>query len=315
MKRLTMVGLLAVLSLQWGCSSSSSSPITPSGTGTPSTSYTYPFDFFIGDYGKAGTANGLFQGPLQITIFNNSLFAVDTGNRIEKFDLNGNFLQSTTIGTASFLWGITAYQGTLYVGDYATGSVYPLDLNLNPKGTYTPSITPSTPTDMAVDGTGRIYFGNIGNNTLERCNNNGTGCVTVGGTGTAVGNLSSPYGVGVDGSGNVYVAEQGNNRVQKFNPSLASPSVIINPGTASGSVTETVALGVDNDGNILVFDTPTSVGRVQKFTPSGSYITTISAPSGFPFSPSNVIAFTFDSNKDFYASDYIHSVIFKFTPN
>ena len=304
--------LVLIGTFQWGCGSKAA-PSTPGSSGP---NYTYPFLKFIGDYGTSGSGNGQFGNPFQLAVYNNTLFVADGGNsRLEKFDLNGNFLSAANVGGSNTLWGLTIFNGVLFVGDFGNNNMYKYDVNLNSLGAYTPSIPPSSPTDLATDSTGRIYMANQGNQTLERCNNNGASCVTVGGSGTAVGMFSSNYGIAVDGSGNVYATDQGNNRIQKFNSSLASPSVIIGPGTASGSVSQPCAVGVDNDGNILVSDTIiSSVSRVQKFTAAGAYLTTINAPSNYPFSPYNILAFAFDSEKNVYMSDWQNTVVFKFAP-
>ena len=306
--------LVLVGTFQWGCGSKAA-PSTPGSSGP---TYTYPFLKFIGDYGKSGTGNGLFGGQFQIAVYNNTLFVLDSGNnRLEKFDLNGNFLAAGPVASPSSPWGLTIYNGVLFVGDAGNNNISEYDSNLNSLGAFTPSIAPNSPTDLATDSSGRIYMANNGNDTLERCNNNGASCVTVGGVGTAVGLFAahSNYGIAVDGSGNVYATDQGNGRVQKFNSSLASPTVIVNSGTASGSVSAPTAIGVDNSGNLFVSDTPVNTtSRVQKFTSTGAYLTTINAPTNYPFSQYNVLAFAFDSSNDVYMSDLDNDAIFKYAP-
>jgi sugar lactone lactonase YvrE len=315
MNRLLAVLILALAgTFQWGCGSKAA----PSSPGSSSPTYNYSFLHLIGDYGVGGSANGQLSSPAQLAIYNNTLFVANAGtNSLEKFDLNGNFLATGAVAGASDIWGLAIYNGVLFVGDFGNNNIYKYDINLNSLGAFTPSITPNEPTDLATDSTGRIYMANDGNDTLERCNNNGASCVTVGGVGTAVGMFSSNgnFGIAVDPSGNVYATDQGNGRVEKFNSSMASPSAIILPGTASGSVSAPTAIGVDKNGNLLVSDSPVAgTSRVQTFTPTGGYLATITAPAGYPFSNYNLLGFAFDSGNNVYISDYDNAVVFKYAP-
>lgn len=297
-----------------GCGSNNS-PSTPISSGS---TYTYPFSLLFGDYATSGTGNGQLNGPEGIAVHNNALFEVDNGtNRIQKFDLSGNFMQSVTV-TATSIWGITIdINNIMYISDSGATAIYKYDTNLNSLGTFNTSIAPNGPENMATDANGKIYFVNWNANNVESCNNNGSGCVTTtGGAGSALGQFNGPYGVAVDSSGNVYAGDSGNNRVQKFNSSLASPSLFIGPGTANGSVTNVTTVAIDWDGNFLVGDAPVaSASRLQKFSSSGSFLTTIAPPTAIKFGNDNLIGIAFDTNKNTYVSDWSNNVVYKFAPN
>ncbi len=123
---------MPLLLLQWGCGSSNNnaSPTSPSAP-----SYTYPFQF---NFGENGTGNGEFSLVAGIAVSHNALFVVDAaaGGRVEKFDLNGNFLSSWT-GTPAFGQGFGIAidkNGVVYVVDHANDIIEKFDINGNSLG-------------------------------------------------------------------------------------------------------------------------------------------------------------------------------------
>ena len=308
------LGTAAVVPL--ACGNSNSNPSSPS---SPGPSYTYPFLFPIGDYGTPGSANGQFGSfsPHQLAVYQNAIYVVDNGNkRLEQFSLNGYFMQSQAVAGASLgLFGLAVSGGgTLYVSDYTNGTITRFSSSLTNLGALSTSIPLTGPQGLAFDGNNHLYITDGSAEQLLRCDFNGANCMAVGSIpATAVGNFNNPVAVAVDASGNVYVADYGNNRIQKFNSSLASPSVIIGPGTASGSVSQPYAIAVDGDGNLLVTDYASPSGRVQKFTPSGSYLTSFAFPPP-QTSVGSLEGLAVDSAKNVYVSDSSSAGVLKFAP-
>src|SRR5579859_3339156 len=129
-----LFSLALVLIFLGGCGSNNNNP-TP--TAPPSgPTYTYPFSLFVGDYGSVGSGNGQLSNPEGIAVYNNALFVVDNGNnRVQKFDLSGNYLGQYTLIGASFLYGITVDKnGIIYVGDSGANTFAKFDANLNSLG-------------------------------------------------------------------------------------------------------------------------------------------------------------------------------------
>ena len=79
------------------------------------------------------------------------------------------------------------------------------------------------PGDVPVDGTGKLYIGDLGNNRVRRVDLAST-ITTVAGTGSngfsgdgrqaADGRFERPAGVAMDDAGNPYIADPNNNRVR-----------------------------------------------------------------------------------------------------
>lgn len=300
MRRLGIFGLLAVLILQWGCGKNNSSPTSPS-----SPSYTYPFVFNVGDYGISGSGNGQFSNPSDPLVYHNALFVVDQANRlIEKFDLAGNFLGQVSTGGTNPRFLAVDGNGVLYLGDYSANTITKWDVNLNSLGTLTTSIATSGPRGLAFDSSNRIYIADGGK--AMRCANNGTGCVTV------AGSFSLAIDLAVDGSGNVYIDDESNSNIRKFDSNLSGGTTIISAGSASGQVSIPLCIAVDTDGNLLVGDDP-GPGRVQKFSPTGTYLTAITSPASETFGFLTGIAV--DANtKDVYIADYSNHVVYNYAP-
>ena len=86
-------------------------------------------------FGDTGSGEGQFRGPSGLTVESEYLFVTDSGNaRIQKFDLEGNYLQSLRPGEARFQQpsGITGDgRGILFVSDRKAGTIHVLDVDGN----------------------------------------------------------------------------------------------------------------------------------------------------------------------------------------
>ena len=151
------------------------------------------------------------------------------------------------------------------------------------------------------------------NHRIIRCDNNGSNCVAVGTSGTNPGQFGLPFGIALDGAANVYVSDSGNGNVQKFNSNLSSPSIIIPGGVSLGQLSNPQAIAVDSQGNLLVSDA-TSVGRVQKFTTAGAFITSLNHPPMGPFGPGGSEGIALDDSNNVYIADINEGNIDVFKP-
>ena len=100
----------------------------------------------------------------------------------------------------------------------------------------------SQPAQVAVDGLGRLYVADAGNNRIAMAGAGG-GVVTSMGTG-----LKAPQGVAVDNVGNVFVADTANNRIVEL-PAGGGQSTLNVPGLSAPT-----QLAVDAAGNLFVAD-------------------------------------------------------------
>ncbi|HBS03970.1 MAG TPA: hypothetical protein DEA96_03320 [Leptospiraceae bacterium] len=86
-------------------------------------------------FGQTGSGEGQFRGPSGLTVESEYLFVTDAGNsRVQKFDLEGNYLQTLRPSEARFQQpsGITGDgKGILYVSDRKASAIYVIDVDGN----------------------------------------------------------------------------------------------------------------------------------------------------------------------------------------
>jgi hypothetical protein len=152
---------------------------------------------FAGDGGPATRAN--FQDPTAVALGKGGvIFVADTGNsRIRVIRADGTI--ATIAGTAD--------QG--FSGD----------------GGPAPSAQVNAPAGLAVDGSGRLFFSDSGNNRVRLIDLDGT-ITTIAGTGQAgsggdggpakAAQLRAPAGLAVAADGSLLIADSGNNRVRRI---------------------------------------------------------------------------------------------------
>ena len=281
-----------------------------------------------------GSTNGSFHFPQGIAFDGSGNFYVTDSynNRVQKFDLQGNFItyigaSAPNFGSAngSFYYpqGVAVDgSGNFYVADNSNNRVQKFDSQGN-FITYIGASAPSSsaangsfhyPKAVAFDGSGNFYVADLGNNRVQKFDSQGNFITYIGASApsssSANGSFNSPYDVAVDGSGNVYVADLFNNRVQKFDSQgnfityigASAPSY----SSANGSFNSPYGVAVDGSGNVYVSDTQNN--RVQKFDSQGNFITYIgaSAPSSSSANDSFSSPFgvAFDGSGNIYVADY-----------
>jgi uncharacterized repeat protein (TIGR03803 family) len=151
----------------------------------------------------------------------------------------------------------------------------------------------SAPDGVAVDTSGNIYIGDLGNNRIRKVTVSTGDISTVAGDGTGgysgdggpatKAELSSPEGLWVDASGNIYIADHTNSRIRKVTASTGIITTVAGNGTTGysgdgGPATEAELCApedvtVDSAGNIYIADSCNS--RIRKVTVSTGIITTV----------------------------------------
>jgi sugar lactone lactonase YvrE len=218
-------------------------------------------DGTVGFSGDGGAALGAeLASPSLVTVDSSgNIYIVDSGNqRIRKVS---NGLISTIIGNG------------------ATGS----GGDGNPAISVELSLAPS----VAVDGSGNLYFAEVGAERVRKVS--GGTITTVAGTGTqgysgdngpaTSAQLSGPLGLAVDAAGNLYIADTGNDRIRK--ESNGTITTVAGNGTegytgdggpaTSAQLKHPVAVAADSAGNLYIADTGNQVVRKV----SNGVITTI----------------------------------------
>ena len=78
-----------------------------------------------------------------------------------------------------------------------------------------------------MDGSGRVFVSNTQLGQVERYDAAGNHQLTIGGLGSAAGEMQVPVGLTLDGSGRLHVAERGNNRVSVFDGDPDAGGVLV----------------------------------------------------------------------------------------
>jgi tripartite motif-containing protein 71 len=213
--------------------------------------------------GTPGSADGQFSGPNGIAVdaSGNVYIGEIDNNRIQKFSGPGAFaLKAGTPGSA----------GAFHV------DLFSIDVATDPAGNVVTSDHDST----------RIQkFDPVGA-SIDAWGTPGTGDGQFGGSpGTG------PSGVAVDSAGNTYVVDEENARVEKFDSSgsfvrawgwgvqdgstafqtCTSSCQAGTSGSGNGQFNNPTGIATDSSGDVYVADTGND--RVQKFDPSGAFLT------------------------------------------
>ncbi|MBU0702061.1 SMP-30/gluconolactonase/LRE family protein, partial [bacterium] len=242
---------------------------------------------FITTWGSKGNGEGQFNYPSGVAVDSsgNVYVADSNNNRIQKFDYSGSFI--TTWGSYGNDNGKFDYPHGVAVD--SSDNVYVADRNnhriqkFDSSGIFITTWGSSgsgddqfdRPCGVAVDPSGNVYVADTGNHRIQKFDSSEAFIATWGSKGTGTGQFGYPCGVTVDSSGNVYVADTGNDRIQKFNPTgiftAECEGYETNDGQYFYPLSYPHGVAVDLSGNLYVADTKND--RIQKFNPSGDFIT------------------------------------------
>jgi sugar lactone lactonase YvrE len=213
-----------------------------------------------GLWGDGGPAAGAqFKNPSGLIIDKaGNLYIADTGNAaVRRILPNGLIGEAAGKGTAGF------------AGDEGRAICAQL----------------KTPSSVAIDGKGRLYIADSGNNRIRAITSEGmirtiagTGIAGFGGDGgiSTSAQLKSPGGVALDEAGNVYIADTGNSRIRKIALD-GTISTIAGNGTpgfggdagpaAAAQLNAPAGIALDSAGALYIADSGNN--RIRKIEPDG----------------------------------------------
>jgi uncharacterized protein (TIGR03437 family) len=175
------------------------------------------------------------------------------------------------------------------------------------------------PLGIAVDGSGKVYVADSGNERVRTVSAGiintvvGNGAYSFGGDGGAASSayLSHPEGLTIDANGNLLIADTGNNRIRKWTPA-GLISTIAGNGTGgpalAGELNGPSSLATDSRGSVYIADTQN--GAVEKIV--GGPVPVVASQANFApcnvVDPTDVIGFTptgvaVDSSGNIFISD------------
>jgi DNA-binding beta-propeller fold protein YncE len=281
-------------------------------------------------WGSAGSGDGQFNNPHGIAVDDSGYVYVSeySGNRVQKFTGSGGFVTtwgSAGTGNGQFSGSVDVapdHAGNIYVADYGNNRIQ----KFTSSGTYLSQFGIAgsgngqfvSPVGVSCDGLGNLYVADGGNNRVQKFDNSGTYLAQWGSLGSSAGQFNYPYGLSVDGAGNVYVAEFNGNRIQKFSGAGAGlpqvPEIFLmafgSAGNGPGQFQGPAGAAVDEAGNVYVLDS--FIGRIQKFSSTGTFLAQWGGGNGAFSSPTFVAV---DGSGNVYVSDSGNNRIEKFDSN
>jgi len=231
-------------------------------------------------FGRTGRGQGEFIYPRAIDITDDgSLFVVDKTGRIQRFDLEGNFLsvfQMPLIETGKPTGLSVGPDGNLYVADthyYRVVVFSPAGEILRQWGQFGKDEGCFIyPTDVAFSGDGRIFVSEYGgNDRISVFNDKGDFLYCFGSPGSEKGQLARPSALCVDMSNKrLYVADACNHRIAIYNFDGQLSGYIGGAGLAAGKLRYPYDLAIFPDGTLVVCEYGNN--RIQLFSPEGKSI-------------------------------------------
>lgn len=191
----------------------------------------------LGGFGSLGTGDGEFNQPHGLTTDSSgNIFVVDTNNhRVQVFQENGTFIRSFGNNTISD----------------------PAWLEF--------------PKDAEVLSNGDVLVTSQNSYVIKKFDSAGSVITSWGSQGTGNIQFHAPQYLTQATDGTIWVTDFSLKRLQHFTNSGVFVEVIQNNGQTAGLFTTPYSFDFDSSGNIFVLD---DTRRVQKFDPSGNYLST-----------------------------------------
>jgi sugar lactone lactonase YvrE len=228
----------------------------------------------LSQFGELGTSLGEFHGPRGIAVnTQGQIFVVDyLGNRIQKFDSEGNYLssfgsQGTNPGQFKQPRSVVFdSSGNILVSDLGNNRIQKFDQN----GNFLAQFGADKPYQIALDSQDNVYVAEESLNRVEKFDSLGNSLLLFGSLGSGPGEFDNNRGVAISVDGDIYVADTSNNRIQKFDENGNFISMFGSSGSDPGQFRQPRALMFDGSGNLWVADA--SNFRLQEFDSDGNFI-------------------------------------------
>jgi DNA-binding beta-propeller fold protein YncE len=240
-----------------------------------------PAGALVSVLGEFGSDPGQFNGTEGVAVdpSGNVYVAEFNGNRVQKFDANGNFVLMFGKAVDNTTGGDVC---TAASGDTCTGGTM-----ASTGGAF------HNPAGVATDSAGNVYVVDGGNRRVQKFDSDGNFILTwgkgvnqttagdlctaasgdtcqAGTSGSGDGQFTGPVGIATDSSNNVYVGDSGNDRIQKFDSGGTFTSKWGTTGSAGGQFNDLQGIDVDSSDNIYAVDFTNS--NVQVFSSAGTFI-------------------------------------------
>jgi|GEM_PF-858813 len=169
---------------------------------------------------------------------------------------------------------VDAFNGRVYVADYANHRIQVFDTNGNyitKWGTYgAENGQIHKASALTVIPSGKIYLSDQFNYRIQEFTTNGSFVTTWGTKGEGDGQFLHPHVPGVDSEGNVYVSDRDLANVQKFTSNGDFIMKWSEEGSDDGQLSKPESVIIDSNDNVYVADFGNH--RIQKFTKDGNFI-------------------------------------------
>ncbi len=274
-------------------------------------------------WGGKGDAIGQFDYVTGVDVDEKGIIYVADGdnNRIQMFDLSGNFLNvygvdQKTPGYFYFPQGISIVENYIYVAEGYNNRIQ----KFNQDGTFIMSWGEygvadgkfNFPSGVAADSFGIIYVVDTYNHRIQKFDQDGKFLSSWGGEGIDNGLFDSPIGIAIDHHNNIFIVDTGNNRIQKFDQNGFFIKTWGALGSDDGQFSNPRDIAVDSNGYVFVSD---FIGRVQKFDNDGNFIKKwkLNYDSSLPPYYGWIQGIAIDLNNNIYLSGMYLQEIQKFT--
>jgi len=249
-------------------------------------------------YDLGFTQKGHLNNPWGLGVdINDNIYVADTMiPRIQKFDINGNFLSQFTVQDPALLCNIVIdTNGNVYT---ATGDIIKYDSAGNFISKWLIGADASGGMGLTIDKYNNIYVGY--NNKIVKYDSNGNILISKD-------TIINCRGLQIDNDNNLYVLEA--SKVTKLNSNFET---IKSWGSNTGLFTDTYSIAMNNSNQILVLELD---GRIYIFDLDGNYINQVSTTMADDVDANTAVGIRSDKHGNIYTIDLSAARVKKFIPS